>query len=88
MENSIRTTQRLRPELSGRFKVEPDHRFIGFDAYKKVINSGVDIVMLATHPAYRPMQFEAAIEAGRNAAPRPLDESPTDVKPVPLEATA
>ena len=27
-------------------------------------------------------EFEAAIEAGRDAAPRPLDESPTDVKPV------
>jgi hypothetical protein len=31
-------------------------------------------------------EFEAAIEAGRDAAPRPLDESPTDVKPVPLGA--
>jgi NADH-quinone oxidoreductase subunit F len=31
-------------------------------------------------------EFEAAIEAGRDAAPRPLDESPTDVKPVPLDA--
>ena len=33
-------------------------------------------------------EFEAAIEAGRDAAPRPLDESPTDVKPVPIKATA
>jgi NADH-quinone oxidoreductase subunit F len=31
-------------------------------------------------------EFEAAIEVGRDAAPRPLDESPTDVKPVPLGA--
>src|SRR4051794_22692624 len=31
-------------------------------------------------------EFEAAIEAGREAAPRPLDESPTDVKPVTLGA--
>jgi NADH-quinone oxidoreductase subunit F len=29
-------------------------------------------------------EFEAAMAAGRDAAPRPLDESPTDVKPVPL----
>jgi NADH-quinone oxidoreductase subunit F len=29
-------------------------------------------------------EFEAAIEAGRAEAPRPLDESPTDVKPVAL----
>ena len=40
METSIRTTRALRPELSSRFKVEPDHRFVGFDAYKKLINSG------------------------------------------------
>jgi len=33
-------------------------------------------------------EFEAAIAAGRDAAPRPLDESPTDVKPVPIEASA
>jgi NADH-quinone oxidoreductase subunit F len=31
-------------------------------------------------------EFEEAIEAGRVAAPRPLDESPTDVRPVSLEA--
>ena len=66
MESSIRRTQGLRPELSSRFKVEPDKRFVGFDAYKKLISSGVDIVMLATHPAYRPMHFEAAIEAGKH----------------------
>src|SRR5262249_47362045 len=28
MEDSIRKTRALRPELSSRFKVEPDHRFI------------------------------------------------------------
>ncbi len=33
-------------------------------------------------------EFEAAIDAGRAAAPRPLDESPTDVRPVPLGATS
>src|SRR3954447_670300 len=33
MEDSIRKTRALKPELSSRFKVEPDHRFVGFDAY-------------------------------------------------------
>src|SRR5256885_625913 len=47
MEEAIRTTRNLRPELSGRFKVDAEHRFLGFDAYKKVIASEVDIVMLA-----------------------------------------
>jgi len=53
----------LSPELAARVKVDPDHRFTGFDAYKRVIASGVDIVMLATTPAYRPIHFEAAVEA-------------------------
>src|SRR5678816_4143934 len=63
METSIRRTQGLKPELSGRFKVDAEHRFVGFDAYKKLIASDIDIVMLAAHPAYRPMHFEAAVEA-------------------------
>jgi predicted dehydrogenase len=81
METSIRQTQRLRPELSSRFKVDPDKRFIGFDAYKKLINSGVDIVMLATHPAYRPMHFEAAIEARKHVfCEKPFGTDATGVR--------
>src|SRR5437899_8001924 len=33
MESSIRRTRSLKPELASRFKVEPDHRFVGFDSY-------------------------------------------------------
>jgi NADH-quinone oxidoreductase subunit F len=36
---------------------------------------------------FRP-EFEAAIEAGRAAAPRPLDASPTDGRPLPIGAGA
>src|SRR5690349_3958123 len=55
LEDSFRKTQKLKPDLATRFKVDGEHKFVGFDAYKKVINSGVDIVMLATNPAYRPI---------------------------------
>ena len=41
--------------------------FIGFDAYQKVIDSGVDIVLLTTTPVFRPLHFEAAIAAGKHA---------------------
>ncbi|MGO9615463.1 MAG: gfo/Idh/MocA family oxidoreductase, partial [Bryobacteraceae bacterium] len=44
----------LPPELASRVKADPEHRFVGFDAYKQVIASDVDIIMLATTPAYRP----------------------------------
>ena len=49
-----------------RIKVEPDHHFVGFDAYTKVLASDVDIVMLATPPGYRPMHFEAAVNAKKH----------------------
>lgn len=49
-----------------RIKVDPDKHFVGFDAYQKLIASDVDIVMLTTPPGYRPMHFEAAINAGKH----------------------
>ncbi|QDV28889.1 Inositol 2-dehydrogenase [Planctopirus ephydatiae] len=46
--------------------VAPDKVFFGFDAFKKVIDSGVDLVILATPPGFRPQQFEYAINAGKH----------------------
>src|SRR5438270_3353657 len=81
MESSIRRTQGLKPELSSRFKVDAEHRFIGFDAYKKLIASDIDIVMLAAHPAYRPMHFEAAVEAKKHIfCEKPMGTDPVNVR--------
>ena len=38
--------------------------FVGFDAYKKVIDSGVDMVIVATPPVFRPVHFQYATEKG------------------------
>ena len=38
--------------------------FVGFDAYKKVIDSGVDMVIIATPPVFRPEHFKYATEKG------------------------
>lgn len=46
--------------------VSPEHQYVGFDAYKKVLASGVDVVILATTPAFRPLHIEAAVEAGKH----------------------
>lgn len=35
--------------------------FVGFDAFQKVIDSGVDVIILATPPVFRPVQLAAAI---------------------------
>jgi len=54
---------------------------VGFDAYKKVIASGVDIVMLATYPAYRPMHFEAAVEARKHIfCEKPFGTDPVNLR--------
>ncbi|MEO9892539.1 Gfo/Idh/MocA family oxidoreductase [Aurantibacter sp.] len=47
-------------------KVDSDQQFIGFDAYKKVLESDVDVVLLTTPPAFRPDHLKAAVEAGKH----------------------
>ncbi len=45
----------------------PEERvFVGFDAYKKAIGCGVDIVILGTPPGFRPQHYAAAVEAGKH----------------------
>lgn len=48
-----------------RIAVSDDSKFIGFDAYKEAI-AMADVVILATPPGFRPIHFEAAINAGKH----------------------
>jgi predicted dehydrogenase len=54
--------------LKNKFQVEvPDGKcFTGFDNYKQVIAADVDLVIIATPPVFRPVHFEAAVEAGKH----------------------
>jgi myo-inositol 2-dehydrogenase / D-chiro-inositol 1-dehydrogenase len=52
--------------IASKVQVEPERRFVGFDAYRKVIESGVDVVLLAEPPHFRPAHLKAAIEAGKH----------------------
>ncbi|MEO0898618.1 MAG: Gfo/Idh/MocA family oxidoreductase [Bacteroidota bacterium] len=45
--------------------VPEEQKFIGFDAYQKVLPL-VDVVILATPPGFRPIHFEAAVNAGKH----------------------
>jgi myo-inositol 2-dehydrogenase / D-chiro-inositol 1-dehydrogenase len=47
--------------------VDDDRIFSGFDAFKKVIDSGVDVVLLATPPHFRPEHLQYAVEKGKHA---------------------
>lgn len=46
--------------------VPKDRQFAGFDAYQKALQSGADLVILATPPGFRPIHFDAAVEAGKH----------------------
>ena len=47
-------------------RVKIDHAFFGLDAYEKVIGSGVDVVLLATPPGFRPQHLTAAVNANKH----------------------
>jgi len=45
----------------------PDERkFTDLDCHQKAIECGVDMVLLCTPPGFRPVQFEAAVKAGKH----------------------
>lgn len=55
-----------RDDVGTRIEVDRDHQFAGFDGYKRVIESDVDVVLLATPPHFRPIHLRACIEAGKH----------------------
>ena len=58
--------------------IPADKRFVGLDAYKQVIDSGVDVVIIATPPNFRPIHFQYATEKGKHS----FLEKPICVDPV------
>ena len=69
-----------RATLKSKKNVEIDDAkcFTGFDNFQKVIDSGVDIVLLCTPPHFRPAHVEAAVNAGKHI----FMEKPVAVDPV------
>jgi predicted dehydrogenase len=57
----------LRRAVPDKVDVSNDRVFIGFDAYQKAIDCGVDVVLLCTPPGFRPIHYAAAVKAGKNA---------------------
>jgi predicted dehydrogenase len=81
LEGNLTWLRNRDPKIQDRIKVDAEHRFVGFEAYKKIINSDVDIVMLATPPGYRPEHFEAAINAKKHVfCEKPFGTDPVGVR--------
>ena len=67
--------------------VPQDRMFSGFDAYKKVLQCDIDLVILATPPGFRPLHYEAAVKAGKHIfMEKPVAVDAAGVRKV-LEAT-
>ncbi len=61
-----------------KYNIPAERVFVGPTAYRDVMAQPIDIVLLATPPAFRPAHFEAAIKAGKHA----FIEKPVGVDPV------
>lgn len=64
-------------------KVENSKKYLGFDAYQQVIDSDVDVVLLATPPGFRPIQLRYAIEKNKHVfAEKPMAVDPAGIRSV------
>jgi predicted dehydrogenase len=65
------------------FAVTPDSCFTGFDAYRKVLSTSVDMVILAAPPFFRPSHLQAAVDAGKHVfMEKPVAVDPAGVRSV------
>jgi len=65
IDRSLTSLKRI-SKIAGRVKVEKAAQYVGLDAYQKVIASGVDVVLLATPPGFRPYHLAACVAAGKH----------------------
>ncbi len=65
-ERANASLEGLKTKFGDRIAVTPETLFFGFDAYKKVLATDVDVVILATPQHFRPVTLRDAIAAGKH----------------------
>ena len=65
-EDQVASAAEVLAAAGEQFDCPPTRRFVGSDAYRQVIDSGVDVVLLAAPPHVRPLHLEAAVAAGKH----------------------
>lgn len=65
LDGSLKNIQK-EGNFSAKIDVPKDRQFVGFDAYQKVLEADIDLVILATPPGFRPIHFAAAVDAGKH----------------------
>jgi predicted dehydrogenase len=64
LELSLNSLEKIE-EVAPKLEVAKERRFVGFDAYKNVIDC-CDVVLLCTPPQFRPLHLQAAVDAGKH----------------------
>ena len=80
LTSSVKT---LKGEQGDRAEVPMERRFVGFNAFQQVIDSGVDMVILTTPPHFRPAHLAAAVKAKKHVfCEKPMAVDGTGVRSV------
>jgi predicted dehydrogenase len=58
--------ERLKQMKPDQVAVDDNHCFVGFDAYQKLIQSDVDVVLIAAASHFHPVMLKAAVDAGKH----------------------
>jgi len=71
----------LKKAYADQFLVDDAHAFVGFDAYQKVIQSGIDVAVIACTSHFHPVFLKAAVDAGKHVfVEKPVAVDPTGVR--------
>ncbi len=82
-EQPIKSSLHGLQSFGAKVDVPAERQFTGLDSYQKVIESGVDVVLLGAPPGFRPQHLRAAIEAGKHVfAEKPMAVDVAGVKSV------
>ncbi|MFY9253155.1 MAG: Gfo/Idh/MocA family oxidoreductase [Fuerstiella sp.] len=63
LQGSLNTLQRKHKD---KVDVPAERQFVGFEGYKQLLATDIDMVLIATPPGFRPVHFEAAVAAGKH----------------------
>jgi predicted dehydrogenase len=56
----------LESQQKDKIDVPEERKFAGLDACQKAIDCGADLILICSPPGFHPMQFEAAVKAGKH----------------------
>lgn len=83
LERGHKTLQAQFEKDPVRMQVAGERRFVGLDAYQKLVASGVDVVLIATPGGFKPLHLRAAVEAGKHVfCEKPMGVDPAGIRSV------